>query len=116
MEGQHFQASYDPVLARLVVTGAIDEVAVDDFRRALREASAGYTRPVVIDLDGVTFLPCMAVGVLLGALADASGARVVAADGTPAHMVLEVLGLHEYATTGRLASGCAPTQHGPASA
>lgn len=51
----------------LVVTGAVDEVALDAFSEALAEASAQWQEPLVADLSGVTFFPSSAISRLLAA-------------------------------------------------
>lgn len=51
----------------LVVTGAVDEVALDAFSEALAEASAQWTAPTVVDVSGVTFFPSSAISRLLAA-------------------------------------------------
>jgi len=100
-DGQPYRAEYDADAGVLIVSGAIDELSTGEFRDALRDATEEYARPVVVDLDAVTFLPSMAVGTLLGAMARAPGTRAVAPEGSPARMVLDVLGLYDYAVTGR---------------
>ena len=87
--------------ATLVVVGCIDELDVAAFRDALRDATGDYTSGVVVDLDGVTFMPSMAIGTLLGAMARAPGTRARVGEGRPARRALELLGLYEYAATGR---------------
>jgi anti-anti-sigma factor len=101
MDEEPFHASRDQETGALIVGGAIDELSVADFREALRDATEDYTLGAVVDLNGVTFLPSLAVGVLLGALARAPGTRVEVDRGTAAHMVLQTLGLDEYTKTGR---------------
>ena len=56
----------------LFVTGAVDEVVVDDLRLAIFEASNHYGRDLTIDLGGVTFLPSMGIGVLASAVRQAA--------------------------------------------
>lgn len=101
MDEEPFHASRDQETGALIVGGAIDELAVADFRQALRDATDDYTAGAVVDLNGVTFMPSVAVGVLLGALARAPGTRVEVGSGTTAHVVLQTLGLDEYAKSGR---------------
>jgi anti-anti-sigma factor len=96
-----FAARRDQQTGALLVSGAVDELVVADFRQALREATDDYSKAAVVDLNGVTFLPSTAVGVLLGALARAPGTRVEVDEGTIAHSALAILGLDEYARAGR---------------
>lgn len=91
-----FRATVDPGSNVVVVTGAVDELSLEAFRDSLRDATQNYSTPAVIDFTAVTFLPSMAIGVLLGALARAPGSRVVLVEGTPAFRALQVLGLDEY--------------------
>lgn len=106
MHQQVFRAFHDVGSRVLVVSGSVDELAVDDFREALRAASEGSTRQLMINLDGVTFMPSMAVAVLMGALAAGPpGTKVSASPGTTARQVLELLGLYEFATKDRPGDG-----------
>ena len=100
-DGQPYRARYDADTGVLIVGGAIDELTTAQFRDALRDATEEYARPVVVDLEAVTFLPSMAIGTLMGAMARAPGTRAVAPEGCAARMVLDVLGLYDYAVTGR---------------
>lgn len=100
-ESQPFGASFDADTDVLLVSGAIDETTTADFRAALSEATHEYRTPVVVDLGEVTFFPSMAVGTLMGAMARVPGTKAIAPEDTPARMVLDVLGLYEYASTGR---------------
>lgn len=104
-DDEPFQAHQDDDSGALIVSGDIDEVSVADFRSALRTATEDFTTAAVVDLNGVTFLPSIAVGVLLGAMARAPGTRVEVAEGTIAHSALSILGLDEYARAGRPATG-----------
>ncbi len=99
-----FRATVTPASNVLVVSGAVDELSIDRFRDSLREATQDYSKSAVIDLMAVTFLPSMAVGVLLGVLAKAPGTRVVLVEGTPAFRALQLLGLVDHVTTGRPSS------------
>jgi anti-anti-sigma factor len=101
MHDVSFQSRLLAESATLFVFGSLDELNIAAFREALREATEDYTKPAVVDLNGVTFMPSIAIGTLLGAMARAPGTRVVVDDQRPAHQVLEVLGLYEYAVTGR---------------
>jgi anti-anti-sigma factor len=101
MDDVPFDSQFDP----LAVRGSVDELEITTFREALREATRDYTTSVVVDLNGVTFLPSIAIGTLLGAMARAPGTRVQVDDDKPAHHVLKLLGLDEYARTGRAADG-----------
>ena len=105
MEEIPFATRYSAETSTLMVFGCVDELSVDAFRRALREATRDYTAGVLVDLNGITFMPSMAIGVLVGAMARAPGTCVEVAEGRPAHLVLKLLGLYDYATTGRRAPG-----------
>ena len=105
MDDIPFDVEYDDASSTLVVRGCVDELNISAFRQALREATKDYTTSVVVDLNEVTFMPSMAIGVLIGAMARAPGTHIHAADNTPAHQVLKLLGLHEYAATGRKVTG-----------
>ena len=87
----------------LVVVGCVDELNVTAFRDALREATADDTVPAVVDLNGVTFMPSMAINVLVEAMNHAAGIRVQVAKDRPAHRVLKLVGLYDYMTTGHKA-------------
>ena len=78
----------------LVVSGVIDELAVDDLRRALERCMNGSSPSVVVDLSDVDFLPRMAVGVLAGAMNDDRvSVTAVARRGCFAAAVLSVCGV-----------------------
>nr|WP_246283710.1 STAS domain-containing protein [Nocardioides perillae] len=51
----------------LVVTGAVDEAALDAFSEALDDASAQWSAPTAVDVSGVTFFPSSAISRLLAA-------------------------------------------------
>jgi anti-anti-sigma factor len=101
MHDAPFKSRFLAETATLVVSGCLDELNVAAFRDALREATEDYTKPVVVDLNDITFMPSLAIGTLLGAMARCPGTRVVVESDKPAHHVLELLGLHEYALVGR---------------
>ena len=101
MHDAPFESRFVAETATLIVSGCLDELNIAAFRDALREATEDYTRPVVVDLNEVTFMPSLAIGTLLGARARSPGTRVVVDNDKPAHHVLELLGLHEYALVGR---------------
>ena len=78
----------------LVVSGVIDELAVDDFRRELQRCLNGSSDAVVVDLSDVDSLPSMAVGVLVGAMNDDRvSVTAVARKGCFAAAVLSVCGV-----------------------
>ena len=77
----------------LAVSGSIDELAVDDFRRALHDHVVG-SKDAVIDLSDVQFLPSMAIGALVGVLKHAPGkVTLVANEGSRAAKLLRICGL-----------------------
>jgi anti-anti-sigma factor len=77
----------------LAVSGSIDELAVDDFRRALHDHVVG-SADAVIDLSDVDFLPSMAIGALVGVLKRAPGKVTLAArEGSRAAKLLRICGL-----------------------
>jgi anti-anti-sigma factor len=81
----------DPVLS---VAGEVDEDSVETLSLEIEKHSLSYTRDLTVDLTGTTYLPSVAVGVLVRAgqsFAEA-GARfeLAAADGSLAHRVLTV--------------------------
>jgi anti-anti-sigma regulatory factor len=77
----------------LIVSGSIDEDAIDEFRSVLRR-HVTMARDAAIDLSDVEFLPSMAVGALVGAMKHASGdLTIVARDGCFAAKVLTICGI-----------------------
>ena len=94
MEERPFSAVSGPDGRTLTVSGAIDELAVDDFRRELQRCMKGSSGAVVVDLSDVDFLPSMAVGVLAGAMNDDRvSVTAVARKGCFAAAVLSVCGV-----------------------
>lgn len=55
----------DGVLVAVVERKLLDSEGCDTIRQALFDATADVCRPVVIDLSQVSFLPSMAIGILL---------------------------------------------------
>jgi anti-anti-sigma regulatory factor len=84
----------------LAVSGSIEELAVDDFRRALHDHVVG-SADAVIDLSDVDFLPSMAIGALVGVLKHAADkVTLVAREGSRSAKLLRICGLpFEYQET-----------------
>jgi anti-anti-sigma regulatory factor len=82
---------------RVEVSGRLDRRAASRFRMALLGAAQAGLVPVVVDLSEVTVLTGVAVRELVGAVerGEAHGAPVtlVAAPGTPAQHVLELVAM-----------------------
>jgi anti-anti-sigma factor len=85
---------FDDTAAVLAVSGDVDEESIETLRAAIEEHSAGYTTGLTVDLTGATYLPSVAVGVLVraGQSFTATGAQfdLVAASGSLAQRVLTV--------------------------
>ncbi|MEO6511087.1 MAG: STAS domain-containing protein [Nocardioides sp.] len=81
----------DPVLS---VAGEVDEESTETLRLAIEEHSLKYTRGITVDLTGATYVPSIAVGVLVraGQAFTDNGAdfELAAAEGSLAHRVLTV--------------------------
>ncbi len=81
----------DPVLS---VAGEIDEDSTETLRLEVEKHSLSYTRDLTVDLTGATYLPSVAVGVLVRAgqsFAEAGTSfELAAAEGSLAHRVLTV--------------------------
>ena len=94
MDERPFSAVTGPDGRTLAVSGAVDELALDDFRRALHLCMNGSSDAVVVDLSDVDFLPSMAVRVLAGAMNDDRvSVTAVARKGCIAAAVLSVCGV-----------------------
>ena len=89
----------------LAVSGCIDELAVDDFRRALHDHVVG-SADAVIDLSDVDYLPSMAIGALVGALKHKRNqVTLVAREGSRSAKLLRICGLpFEYEAMSELGS------------
>lgn len=85
---------FDETAAVLAVSGDIDEESSETLRRAIEEHSAGFTTRLTVDLTRATYLPSVAVAVLVraGESFAASGApfELTAATGSLAQRVLTV--------------------------
>jgi anti-anti-sigma factor len=85
---------FDATTAVLVVSGDVDEESSQTLRLAIEEHSAGCTTGLTVDLTGATYLPSVAIAVLVRAEQGfaASGApfELVAASGSLAERVLTV--------------------------
>ena len=85
---------FDAAAALLAVSGDVDEESTETLRLAIEEHSAGCTTALTVDLTGATYLPSVAIAVLVraGQGFAASGARfeLVAASGSLAQRVLTV--------------------------
>lgn len=92
-----FTAEYDDATHVLTVAGELDEAASAALREAIDARSDGHTRPLVIELSAVDYLPSAAVGVLARAHKQATTAgqelELLATEGTIAQRVLLVCGL-----------------------
>jgi anti-anti-sigma factor len=81
----------------LMVLGCVDELHVDAFREAVREASLDHHRDLVVDLTEAEFIPSIAIGVLVGATkacrANGATLRLEARSGTIARRVLDICGM-----------------------
>ena len=91
----------DEETGTLRVSGSVDELSGVALRETIEKHSEGYTQHLVVNLDGVEFLPSLGVGVLAVALrtAEERGSRIelVAARGTISQQVLNICGLpHRY--------------------
>ena len=64
---------FDEAAAVLAVSGDLDEESTETLRRAIEEHSAGFTTGLTVDLTGATYLPSVAVGVLVRAGAELRG-------------------------------------------
>lgn len=97
MQPGAFAADYDGSSQTLTVAGDVEEESALALRDAIDAHSASFTRPLVIDLTAVTYLPSVAVGVLAKAGQKATTAGqpldLVAADGSIAQRVLTVCAL-----------------------
>ena len=87
-------ADFDAAAALLAVSGDVDEESTETLRLAIEEHSAGCTTDLTVDLTGATYLPSVAIAVLVRAEQGfaTSGARfeLVAAAGSLAQRVLTV--------------------------
>ncbi len=85
---------FDETTAVLAVSGDVDEESIETLRAAIEEHSAGYTTGLTVDLTGATYLPSVAVGVLVRAgqsfAAAGGGFELVATSGSLAQRVLTV--------------------------
>ena len=97
MDEREFSYEISADSDRLVLHGDLDEGATVQVRMLLKEATAGLTRDLAVDLTDVDLLPSSAIGVLANAQDTASkqGAALtfIAADGTIAARVLTICGL-----------------------
>jgi anti-anti-sigma factor len=92
----------------LVVSGLLDEISVPELRAALRGATHGYTRDLVVDLSDLDFLPSVAIGALIAAMKNGVQVSLVAEAGCLAARVLDMCGI-AFGSPGTLAS---PELHG----
>lgn len=76
--------------SRLVFTGELDEVSVDQARTSIDEATA--TGPVELDLTGITHLASIGISLLVATLrrVGSEGIEVVARQGSAADQVLDM--------------------------
>lgn len=97
MSGRPFVASFDESTSTLSLSGIVDELSIDEMKESVATASADHTRPVVVDLSDVDFLPSIGLGVLAEAIrrSRTTGGEVtlVTRTGTLSHRVLEISGL-----------------------
>lgn len=85
---------FDDPAAVLFVSGEIDEESTETLRLAIEKHSLSYTRGITVDLTGATYVPSVAVGVLVRAgqsfAESGAGFELAAAEGSAAHRVLTV--------------------------
>jgi anti-anti-sigma factor len=77
----------------LVVSGLLDEISVPELRAALRGATHGYTRDLVVDVSDLDFLPSVAIGALIAAMKNGVRVTLVAEAGCLAARVLDMCGI-----------------------
>jgi anti-anti-sigma factor len=85
---------FDATADILAVAGDVDEESTETLRLAIEEHSAGYTTDLTLDLTGATYLPSVAIAVLVraeqGSAASGAHFELVAAAGSLAQRVLTV--------------------------
>lgn len=84
----------------VVLEGEIDLCAAPEFEASLTRLGAGHSKPIVVDLDRVSFMDSAGVHVLLQfSLARGNGNRLALAGGSPqVRRLLEVTGVRRYLT------------------
>jgi anti-anti-sigma factor len=84
----------------MVVEGEVDLNAAPELEASLSQAGAGHSKPIVVDLDRVSFMDSAGVHVLLQfALLEGNGRRVALTRGSPqVRRLLEVIGVGRYLT------------------
>jgi anti-anti-sigma factor len=89
--------AFDAGTSTLYVSGVADEAEADRLRHAIGTASEDYTRDLTIDLTDCDFLPSISIGVIAGAMheATAQGSQIdlVVAPCSIAARVLAIVGL-----------------------
>jgi anti-anti-sigma factor len=63
--GLPFTTTYDAAASVLAVSGDVDAESTEQLRQVIEECSHEYRTDLVVDLSGVTFLPSVAIGVLV---------------------------------------------------
>jgi|SRR5690349_20762806 anti-anti-sigma factor len=92
--GLPLTTTYDEVGSVLAVSGDVDAESTEELRRAIEGCSKEYRTGLVVDLTGVTFLPSVAIGMLVRAEqsfeAAGSSFELAAQTGSMAQRVLTV--------------------------
>ncbi len=82
----------------VAVEGELDLCAAPEFEESLTRVGAGHTKPIVVDLDLVSFMDSAGVHVLLQfALSQGNGNRLALTNGSSqVRRLLEVTGVRRY--------------------
>ena len=82
----------------VVLDGEIDLCAAPEFEASLNRVGAGHVKPIVVDLDRVSFIDSAGVHVLLQfSLAEGNGNRLALTCGSPqVRRLLEVTGVGRF--------------------
>jgi len=84
----------------VVLAGEVDLAAAPEFEASLNRVGAGHSKPIVVDLDRVSFMDSAGVHVLLQfSLADGNRNRLGLTCGSPqVRRLLEVTGVGRFLT------------------
>lgn len=86
--------AFDEEVSLLTVAGDVDEESTPTLRQMIEDCSKQHTTNLEVDLSGVTYLPSVAIGVLVRAeqamVAAGASLTLAARSGSLSHRVLTV--------------------------